>query len=156
VGMQSSVAAYQLVNMSTLDKAIQIASAAHLGQLDLGGEVYILHPIRVMQSVTTKDEKIVAILHDVIEDTDITLDYLKLEGFSIDIIEALEAITRVYKEPYQSYIKRVMKNPLALKVKVADLKDNLDMTRLIMVTEKDVKRAGKYVETYNHLKEMLK
>lgn len=127
-----------------LDKAILIAAKAHNGQTDKGGEPYILHPLRVMSSVKSERERICAVLHDVIEDTDITLEYLRGEGFSEEIIAALEALTRGQNETYDEFIDRIIKNKTACHVKLADLKDNMNLSRIKNPTEKDYDRIEKY------------
>ena len=138
--------------MSTLQRAIEIATKAHAGQFDKGGKEYIGHPLRVMEMGKTEAEKIVGVLHDVIEDTSITIEYLSEEGFSKEILDALLCVTKLSnKEDYDHFISRVMTNPLAVKVKINDLKDNMDITRLIRVTEKDLVRIRKYQEAYNRL-----
>jgi len=114
-----------------LDQAISIAVEAHRGQKTADGEPYILHPLHVMNQMDTEEEKIVAILHDVIEDTEITFDYL-YHIFEFPIARALKALTHPHGEPYLAeYIERVAKDWLALNVKLADLKHNMDVSRLI-------------------------
>ena len=138
--------------MSTLQRAIEIATKAHAGQIDKGGKEYIGHPLRVMEMGNTEAEKIVGVLHDVIEDTSITIEYLSEEGFSKEILDALLCVTKLSnKEDYDHFISRVMTNTLAVKVKINDLKDNMDITRLIRVTEKDLVRIRKYQKAYNRL-----
>ena len=138
--------------MSTLQRAIEIATKAHAGQFDKGGKEYIGHPLRVMEMGKTEAEKIVGVLHDVIEDTSITIEYLSEEGFSKEILDALLCVTKLSNnEDYDHFICRVMTNPLAVKVKINDLKDNMDITRLIRVTEKDLVRIRKYQKAYNRL-----
>mgnify|MGYP000015291418 FL=1 len=113
-----------------LNKALDIAYKAHLGQIDKAGAPYILHPMRVVLHCQTEDEKIVALLHDVVEDTPITLEELKTQGFSDDVLAALKCLTKIKGEDYQTFIQRVATNPLAVKVKIQDLKDNMDLSRL--------------------------
>lgn len=114
--------------MSTLERAIQIATEAHKGQLDKAGREYIGHPIRVMEMGKTEDEKIVGVLHDVIEDTDWTFERLEAEGFSPEVIAALRCVTKTSEnENYDDFIDRVKKNPLAVAVKINDLTDNMDI-----------------------------
>ena len=108
-----------------LSDAIGIATAFHAGQRDKNDEIYILHPLRVMLQMDTYEEKIVAVLHDVLEDTDCTIESLQDRGFSEEIILALNAITRKIDEKYIEYIERVKNNELARKVKIKDLMDNL-------------------------------
>ena len=104
-----------------LNKALDIAYKAHLGQTDKAGAPYILHPMRVALHCQTEDEKIVALLHDVVEDTPITLEELKAQGFSDDVLAALKCLTKIKGEDYQIFIQRVATNPLAVKVKIQDL-----------------------------------
>jgi (p)ppGpp synthase/HD superfamily hydrolase len=130
--------------MSSLEKAISIAAQAHEGQSDKAGAPYILHPLRVMMKMTTEAERIAAVLHDVIEDTDWTIERLRLEGFHKEILDALDCLTKEDGEEYGEFIERVNPNPLAVKVKMADLEDNLDATRLKTLTEADTKRLEKY------------
>jgi len=128
-----------------LEHAIEIAVEAHKGQIDKGGSPYILHPLRVMMSVDGESEKIVAVLHDVVEDSDWTVDALLAEGFSVEVIEALKTVTKESEdEDYDLFIQRAMQNPIARKVKIADLRDNLDVTRISEITDTDVKRINKY------------
>ena len=128
-----------------LERAIGIAVEAHKGQLDKGGNPYILHPLRVMMSVDFELEKIVAVLHDVVEDSNWTFEALLAEGFSIEVIEALKSVTKNSdNEDYDSFIQRAIGNSIGRKVKIADLRDNLDVTRISDITDKDVKRINKY------------
>ncbi len=108
-----------------LDIAIKLASYYHNGQRDKNNEIYILHPLRIMFQMDTYKEKIVAVLHDIIEDTECTIDILRENGFSEEIITALKAITRKEDEQYIQYIYRVEKNSIASNVKIKDLVDNL-------------------------------
>ena len=138
--------------MSTLERAIQIATEAHKGQFDKAGREYIGHPIRVMDMGRTEDEKIVGVLHDVIEDTDWTFERLEAEGFSQEVINALRCVTKTSEnENYDDFIDRVKKNPLAAAVKINDLTDNMDIRRLPYLSDKDVKRLKKYLKAYKRL-----
>lgn len=134
-----------------LEKAIQIAIEAHEGQTDKAGAPYILHLIRVMNAGQTENEKICGILHDLVEDTKWTFEDLKKEGFSEEVISALECVTKQTNEPYTKFIERIKKNPLAVKVKINDLKDNMDITRLTFISEKDTQRLNKYINAYHYL-----
>ena len=128
-----------------LERAIEIAVEAHKGHIDKGGSPYILHPLRVMMSVDGEPEQIVAVLHDVVEDSDWTVDALLAEGFSVEVIEALKTVTKESEdEDYDLFIQRAMRNPIGRKVKIADLRDNLDVTRISDMTDKDVIRINKY------------
>ena len=127
-----------------LDRAIELAKQHHEGQTDKAGKPYIEHPLRVMYQVESEEEKIVAILHDIVEDTDISLNDLRNEGFSEEVVSAVECLTKQDGENYDSYIERISFNPLAVKIKLADLEDNRDLTRLPEVTDKDLERVEKY------------
>ena len=138
--------------MSTLERAIEIATKAHSGQLDKAGNNYITHPLRVMAAGKNTEEKIVGVLHDVVEDTEWTFEMLAAEGFSSEIIEALRCVTKLSEnEPYDKFIARVKTNPLAVAVKINDLSDNMDIRRLPYLSDKDVKRLKKYLKAYKQL-----
>ncbi|ABD82121.1 hypothetical protein [Saccharophagus degradans] len=130
--------------MSNLEKAIAVATKAHAGQIDKAGQPYILHPLRLMFKFEAEIEMIVAVMHDVIEDSAFTQDDLKKLGFSNDVIEAIDCLSKRNGEDYNSFILRVSKNELAKKVKIEDIKDNLNLTRLKIITDKDLRRAEKY------------
>jgi len=128
-----------------LERAIEIAVKAHMGQVDKGGNPYILHPLRVMMSVDVELEKIVAVLHDVVEDSNWTFDDFLAEGFSVEVIGALKSVMKESEdEDYDLFIQRAMRNPIGRKVKIADLRDNLDVNRISDITDTDVKRINKY------------
>lgn len=138
--------------MSTLQRAIEIATEAHQGQLDKAGRDYIGHPLRVMEMGKTENEKIVGVLHDVIEDSDWTFEKLAEEGFYDEVIAALKCVTKTSEnENYDDFIDRVKKNPLAVAVKINDLTDNMDIRRLPYLSDKDVKRLKKYLKAYKRL-----
>lgn len=138
--------------MATLERAIRIAMKAHKGQTDKYGEPYIQHPLRVMHMGRTEDEKIVGILHDVVEDSDWTFADLRREGFPERIITALDCVTkRSDDEDYDKFVARTRTNPLAIRVKLNDLTDNMDIRRMPEVKEKDVKRLNKYLRAYRLL-----
>lgn len=138
--------------MSTLQRALAIATEAHKGQFDKSGKDYIGHPLRVMEMGRTEDEKIVGVLHDVVEDTDWTFEALEEEGFSKEVIDALRCVTKLSEnENYDDFIERVKKNPLATTVKINDLTDNMDIRRLPYLSDKDVKRLKKYLKAYKRL-----
>ena len=136
-----------------LARAIEIAASAHKNQADKGGSPYILHPIRVMMSLDTEDEKIVGVLHDVIEDSDVwNFERLREEGFEENILCALKSVTKLSEdEDYQQFIKRAAQNEIGRNVKIADIKDNLDVTRLKSISEKDVARLNKYKRALDKL-----
>ena len=138
--------------MSNLQRAIEIATLAHKGQFDKSGKDYIGHPLRVMEMGKTEEEKIVGVLHDVIEDTNWTFEALEKEGFSKEVINALRCVTKLSEnENYDDFIERVKKNPLAVAVKINDLSDNMDIRRLPYLSDKDVKRLKKYLKAYKKL-----
>ena len=129
-----------------LERAIEIAVSAHKGVKDKGGNPYILHPLRVMLSLNSEEEKIVGVLHDVVEDAeDWTFEKLQDEGFSTQILEGLQSVTKTSEdENYDEFVQRAFANAIGRQVKIADIKDNLDVTRLDILTEKDVKRLQSY------------
>ena len=138
--------------MATLERAIEIAAQAHCGQLDKAGNDYIGHPLRVMAMGQTMEEKILGVLHDVVEDSAWTFEQLAAEGFSTRIIEALRCLTKLSPtEPYDKFIARIKHNPLAVAVKLNDLTDNMDIRRLPYLSDKDVKRLKKYLKAYKQL-----
>ena len=142
----------RVIYMSTLERAVQIATEAHKGQLDKAGKDYIGHPLRVMEMGRTEEEKIVGVLHDVVEDGDWTFEALEAEGFSKEVIAALRCVTKTSEnENYDEFIERVKKNPLAVAVKINDLTDNMDIRRLPYLSDKDVKRLKKYLKAYKKL-----
>jgi|TARA_B100000035_G_scaffold305118_1_gene305582 (p)ppGpp synthase/HD superfamily hydrolase len=130
----------------TLERAIAIAAEAHAGQKDRAGAPYILHPIRLMIQMDGNDAMISAVLHDVVEDSAWTLDDLRIEGFSDEVLNAVDSLTHRDKEgeDYWDYIKRAGSDPIAIKVKLADLLDNLNPNRLNKVTKEDEKRFERY------------
>lgn len=145
---------YEWRTSELLRRAIDIAKEAHKGQVDKAGNEYIDHPLRVMIAVHSVSEKIVGVLHDVIEDTDWTFERLEAEGFTTEIIEALKCVTKLSEdEPYDAFIERVKTNPLAVAVKIKDLADNMDIRRLNELTEKDFKRLQKYHRAYKELEQ---
>ncbi|MEA5467579.1 GTP pyrophosphokinase [Spirulina sp. 06S082] len=139
-----------------LATAIELAKKAHAGQVDKAGQPYVEHPLRVMNVLETREEKIVGVLHDAIEDSDLTLAKLQVLGFSSRCIEAIAAITKQAGEDYQAYCDRVMANEMALKVKIADMTDNMNLDRIAHPTEKDYQRLQKYQTILPQLKAALK
>ena len=138
--------------MQLLTKAISIALKAHEGQFDKAGMPYAGYIMRVMQAGRTTDEKIVGVLHDLVEDTPWTFDALLAEGFPIHIVEALRCVTKLSDdEPYDEFIQRVKSNPLAVAVKINDLTDNMDIRRFSDITEADAQRLRKYLKAYRDL-----
>jgi len=125
-------------------KAMRIAFDAHKEQTDKSGLPYIFHPFHLAEQMGSEEEIIVALLHDVIEDTDISLDDLRAHGFSCRIIDALTLMTHKDGVPYMGYIEGIKSNPLATKVKLADLRHNSDTTRLDRINDKALQRVEKY------------
>jgi GTP diphosphokinase / guanosine-3',5'-bis(diphosphate) 3'-diphosphatase len=142
--------------MSTLERAIEIAVKAHTGQRDKGGEAYILHPLRVMLKMRTEAERIIAVLHDVVEDADYTFDDLRTEGFSREIVDAVEALTKRPGESRVDAAKRAAGNSLACAVKLADNSDNSDMSRIPAPTPKDLERLEEYRKVRQILEQAAK
>jgi len=130
--------------MSTLERAIEIAAKAHAGQVDKGGEAYVLHPIRLMLSVSSLHERMAAVLHDVVEDTDLTPSDLVAEGFPTEVIAAIQALTKLPGEARIDAAHRASANPIARAVKLADVMDNMDLSRIAEPTEKDFARLKEY------------
>ena len=151
-----------------LEKAIKIAVEAHTGQVDKGGNPYILHPLRVMLSLNTEGERIVGVLHDVVEDCDgWTWERLKQQGCNATLIEALQSVSKTPQEEaeyrslsedkklshYLEFIKRAKSNEIGRNVKVADINDNLDISRIDDITERDINRLNRYKEALKLLGE---
>ena len=135
-----------------LQRAIEIAVEAHRNQSDKAGAPYILHPLRVMMSVDTEEERIVAVLHDVVEDgPGWTFERLVAEGFPASVIDALRLVTKRPEdrgddeESYLRFVRRTLPNPVARRVKIADIRDNLNATRLKELTERDRLRMNRYL-----------
>src|SRR5688572_21828607 len=121
----------------SLERAIAIAARAHDGARDKGGAPYILHPIRVMMRLTEPEDRIVAILHDVVEDSEWTLDQLRMEGFPESVIDAVDSLTRRQGEEYFEFVRRAAQNDIGRRVKRCDLEDNMDLTRISEPTDRD-------------------
>lgn len=139
-------------NVDLLSKALNIATKAHDWQTDKAGAPYIFHPIRVANRCSSDEERIVALLHDTIEDTDVTPDNLLSDGFPRSIVDAILSVTRNDDESYDDFIKRARLNSIGRQVKLHDLEDNMDITRLNELTEKDIVRLNKYLRAYRYLK----
>jgi hypothetical protein len=144
--------------MSTLETALRVAVAAHAGQSDKGGDPYITHPLRLMAAVDSEEAKIVALLHDVVEDTPVGLDDLRREGFSEAVLSAVDCVTHRRDEPYADYVVRCKNHPVAREVKLADLGDNSRLDRCILRSERiarDLARLHRYVLSYKFLTDRL-
>ena len=129
-----------------LERAIEIAVNAHKGVTDKGGNPYIVHPLRVMMSLKSDNEKIVGVLHDVVEDAeDWDFERLKEEGFSEEVLDALRSVTKTSEEEdYNEFVQRALTNEIGRAVKIADIRDNLDVTRIGELRQKDMNRLNKY------------
>ena len=125
-------------------KAMKLCYAAHRGQVDKSGIPYVFHPIHVAEQMTDETTTIVALLHDVVEDTDYTLEDLRQMGFGDRVIEALALLTHGSEVPYLDYVARLKADPAARAVKLADLRHNSDLSRLDEVDDKARERAEKY------------
>lgn len=135
--------------MTMLARAIEIAVSAHKGQKDKSGADYVLHPLRVMERGKTEIEKICGVLHDVVEDSSWTYEALENEGFSAEVIAVLRCVSKKSEnEDYEEFINRIAQNPIAVQVKINDLLDNMDITRLKELNELDLKRLNKYLKAY--------
>jgi GTP diphosphokinase / guanosine-3',5'-bis(diphosphate) 3'-diphosphatase len=137
--------------MPTLERAIALAALAHTGQLDLAGEPYIVHPLRVMLRVSGTHARIAAVLHDVVEDTPVTLEQLAAEGFAPEVLHAVEALTKRPGETRLQAAARAAADPIALTVKLADNAENSDLSRIPNPTPKDLAR----MEEYARVRELL-
>lgn len=136
-------------------QAMILAFTAHEKQVDKSGIPYIYHPIYVAERMEDEETTIVALLHDVIEDTNITLSDLKKIGFDFNVIEALTLLTHKNEISYYDYVKNISRNKIATKVKMADLEHNMKLERLNKITDKDLERVKKYKECYSYLKNVL-
>lgn len=141
--------------MSTIERAIEIAAHAHAGQIDKGGQPYIFHPLRVMLRFSDVHEQMVAVLHDVIEDTSVTLDVLKSEGFPPEVLDAVSVLTKKKGETRIEAAKRALTNPIARKVKLADVEDNMNLSRIPNPVVKDYLRLKEYEKVKAVLLERL-
>ena len=132
--------------MPTIERAIEIAATAHAGQRDKAGQPYIFHPLRVMLRVDGAHEQMAAVLHDVVEDTSVTLDNLAQEGFPSEVLRAIAALTKLPGETRLEAAARAAADPIARKVKLADNAENMDLSRIPNPTEKDYARCREYEE----------
>ena len=140
--------------MATIEKAIVIASRAHAGVKDKQGKPYILHPIRVMMGVENEATQIVAILHDVVEDTSVSMPDIRAEGFSQEVIDALTLVTHQKDQPYSEYVIACKQNEIARHVKLSDLRDNASLSRVLLRPDRfegDSSRMHRYVLSYRFL-----
>jgi len=137
--------------MQEQEKALRVALVAHAGQTQRNGSPYIFHPIRVMEGVKGHQAKCVALLHDVVEDSAMTIEDLD-KDFTNRIVKAVDLLTKREGQDYQEYIEAIAKNDIARRVKRSDLRDNMDISRLPEVTTKDIERLNKYKEAYEYLR----
>jgi (p)ppGpp synthase/HD superfamily hydrolase len=133
-------------------KILDFIVTKHGEQVDKAGKPYFLHPITVALLCQNESEKIVALLHDILEDTNTLPQELLALGVTSDELNAIQLLTKPKNEDYLHYIKRVSKNPIARHVKMADLTHNMDLSRLPYITDKDIQRKNKYLQAYNTLK----
>ena len=140
--------------MSNLERAIEIAVRAHSGEVDKAGRPYILHPLSLMLEFDDLDAMITAVLHDTVEDSDVTLGKLKAEGFPDAVLAAVEALTRREDESYEEFISRLRSDPLARRVKLADLEHNMDLRRIESLSSDDLERVEKYHRSWRELRKM--
>ena len=139
--------------MKLIETSLQIALRAYAGKIDKAGREYILHPLRVMAKMKTDLEMSAALLHDVIEDSQITAGDLLAEGIPARVVEAVQYLSRNDGEEYEAFVARVKKNPLAARVKIADIEDNIDVLRLTSLDEWDLARVRKYHSAWRLLQE---
>ncbi len=137
----------------TLEDAIRLAVEAHHGQRDRYGQPYVLHPLRVMFRLHSETDRIVGVLHDVIEDTSRTTEDLRRMGYSEEILTALDSVTKRVGERYGEFVLRSKANPIGRRVKLADLEDNMDVRRMQEVTLEDTKRLARYRQAWTVLQE---
>lgn len=130
--------------MSTIGRAIEIAARAHAGQVDKAGAPYVFHPLRLMLSLDTPEQWMAAALHDVVEDTSVTLADLEAEGFPAKVVHAVRVLTKLPGESRVEAARRAARDPIARAVKLADVADNLDLKRIESPTEKDYARLKEY------------
>ncbi len=140
--------------MPTLEDAIVLATQAHRGQVDKVGQPYILHLLRVMMRLEGEAAQMVGVLHDLVEDTGYSFDDLRALGYAEELIQALDCLTRRSEESYEQFLERARANPLARRVKRADLEDNMDIRRLPAVGEKDLERLNRYIAAWRQIQAM--
>ena len=136
-----------------LAKAINIAIEAHKEQVDKSGMPYVFHPFHLAEQMKTEETTVVALLHDLVEDTDYTIEDLMSMGFSKSITDAIALMTHTNDVEYMDYVREIKNNPIAKAVKLADLKHNSDLTRLDVADEKALSRREKYLKAIKLLEE---
>lgn len=135
----------------TLEDAIALALSAHRGQKDKAGAPYILHPLRVMLTLSSEEEQIAAVLHDVVEDSDHTIESLRQMGYDEETLVIVDCLTRREEEDYFDYVRRAGAHPTARQIKLADLQDNMNRTRLNTLSTKDNERLERYRKAWEML-----
>ncbi len=135
-------------------KAIKLMYEIHKEQVDKAGMPYVLHPLHVAEEMKDETSTIVALLHDVVEDSNITFDKLSELGFSTNVIESLKLLTHNENDDYFDYIKKIATNPISTSVKLADLKHNSDLTRIDKITDNDILRTKKYKKCIKFLEDV--
>lgn len=135
-----------------LEKVYKLCLEKHVGQTDKAGKPYFMHPFRVAERCDTIEQKIVALLHDTIEDTDVTPEFLLAEGFPQEIVDGILSVTRKEEEDYYDFVKRAAENPIGKAVKLHDLEDNMDIRRLASIDDKMKERLNRYIRSYRYLR----
>jgi (p)ppGpp synthase/HD superfamily hydrolase len=138
--------------MANLARAIEIAASAHIAQTRRDGSPYVLHPLRLMFTVSGELEMTAAVMHDVVEDTDWTLEMLRAEGFPEELLTALDLLTHKDSDSYDAYVRKLAEHPIARTVKLADLEDNMNLLQCPTISERDLKRTEKYHRYWTLLK----
>lgn len=139
-----------------IEKSAQLCVEKHKGQVDKVGQAYILHPMRVAMACGTDEERIVAMLHDTIEDTDVTPEYLLAEGFPQHIVDAILSVTKREGETYDDFIHRCALNTIGRQVKLRDLEDNMNVLRLNEVSDDTTRRLTKYLRAHRYLSDFIR
>ncbi len=143
-----------MIYTESTKKAINLMFKKHKDQVDKSGLPYVFHPFHIAEQMKDENTTIVALLHDIVEDTDTTFEDLKEMGFNDKVIDALKLMTHNKDEDYFKYVEKIGKNPIARKVKIKDLEHNMDTSRLDVVTKKDKERVKKYIRCHNYLTEI--
>lgn len=135
-----------------IEDAILLAVTAHRGQRDRAGQPYVLHPLRVMMRLDGLHERMAAVLHDVVEDTEHSLESLRALGYPEPVLAALDCLTRRGGESYEEFVERILDDPLARRVKLADLEDNMDVRRLPTFGDRDTERVARYLAAWHRIR----
>ena len=137
--------------MDIIEKSLEIALKAYAGKKDKAGKTYILHPLRVMARMQSEEEMAVALLHDVIEDSEYTADDLLEAEIPQTLVDAVQLLSKTDNESYEEFIDKVLTNDIATKVKIADIEDNINVLRLNSLCERDLQRVAKYHKAWQKL-----